>query len=485
MTSAPVTSPAGPGDTIAGKYRLESLLGEGGMGSVWRASNLLLEVPVAIKLLRSDLAATELGERLRVEARAAAQLAHPSIVRVFDIGEAEWGDPFIVMELLVGESLGDVLQRGPLAPKAAVAMLLPIAEALSLAHSRGVVHRDLKPDNVFLAVEGSSLQPKLLDFGIAKVSSPRARGAYQTETGTLLGSPDYMSPEQAYGRTDIDERSDVWAFCVVLYEAIAGRTPFHGDSCQSLLRSIVSDPTPPLMKFADVDPALAALIESGLAKDVNARPASITLLAQQLASWLVAQGEREDVTGTSLEAKWLGRARGLPGRDDWHDQLTPPHGLLHEEATLISVVHPLPRLASVPDVEVVSSRRRGWLPTSAALMLVALAGYGLTRYQLGARPAGMAELFPAQLAAAAPAPVLTPAPVLAPPPDPSETKPISTVTTIPEVTIEAMPAVVAIETLKASAPPTTLAAVTARPLPQALPRALPARMSHSDLLNPY
>lgn len=488
MTSAPVTGAAAPGDTIAGKYRLESLIGEGGMGSVWRAFNLLLEVPVAIKLLRSDLAASELGERLRVEARAAAQLAHPSIVRVFDIGEAESGDPFIVMELLVGESLGDVLQRGPLAPKAAVAMLLPIAEALSLAHSRGVVHRDLKPDNVFLAAEGSCLQPKLLDFGIAKVTSPRARGAYQTETGTLLGSPDYMSPEQAYGRTDIDQRSDVWSFCVVLYEAIAGRTPFHGDSCQSLLRSIVSDPTPPLMQFADVDPALAALIESGLAKDARARPASIALLAQQLASWLVAQGEREDVTGTSLEAKWLGRSRGFTG-DDWHNQLTPTRAL-HEEATLISVVHPLPRLTSTPDVEIVSARRRGWLPTTAALAVVALAGYGLTRYQLGARPTGMAELYTTQPAAAtraaAPAPVLAPPPVLAPAPVASEPMPVSTVTTISEVTIEALPAVVAIEALPTSAAsPTTLAGLTARPSPPSLPRALPARISHSDLLNPY
>jgi hypothetical protein len=233
------------------------------------------------------------------------------------------------------------------------------------------------------------------------------------------------------------------------------------------------------------------LIESGLAKDARARPASIALLAQQLASWLIAQGEREDVTGTSLEAKWLGRSRGLAG-DDWHNQLTPTHAL-HEEATLISVVHPLPRFASTPDVEVVSARRRGWLPTTAALMLVALAGYGLTRYHLGTRPTGIAELYPTQLAAvvpaAAPAAVLAPPPVLAPAPETSEPMPVAKVTTIAEVTIEALPAAVAIEALPTSAAsPTALAAVTARPSPPSppsLPRALPARISHSDLLNPY
>src|ERR1041384_4716877 len=189
MTALPCPTPAlTEGSIIGRKYKLETLLGEGGMGSVWRAFNLQLEVPVAIKVLRADLTASELGERLRVEARAAAKLVHPSIVRVVDIGETETNDPFIVMELLSGESLGTRLDRETLSPTEALQIMLPIAEALSLAHARGVVHRDLKPDNVFLCNEGNGVQPKLLDFGIAKLTSARGGGPTLTQSGTLLGS---------------------------------------------------------------------------------------------------------------------------------------------------------------------------------------------------------------------------------------------------------------------------------------------------------
>jgi eukaryotic-like serine/threonine-protein kinase len=307
------------GSVIARKYRLESLLGEGGMGTVWRAFHLHLEVPVAVKLLRADVNTADLQERLRVEGRAIAKLVHPAIVRVFDIGEAESGEPFIVMELLNGESLGTILERGALMPVSAVQLLLPIAEALVLAHSRGIVHRDLKPDNIVIASEGALVQPKLLDFGIAKMQSAMVTGVPTvTQSGVLLGSPEYMSPEQAYGRSDIDERSDVWAFCVVLYEALSGQTPFRGESCQEILRSVVRDEPVPLAAFAGVDSTLSALVESGLAKDRESRPASIFELGRRLAAWLYAQGVREDAAGSSLEVKWLVtrylRARGVGSR---------------------------------------------------------------------------------------------------------------------------------------------------------------------------
>src|SRR6478672_778872 len=158
------------GDVIADKYALEELIGEGGMGAVFRARNTTIDMPVAVKLIRADLDREVLSGRLLQEARAAAKLAHPAIVRVFDVGKTALGDPFIVMELLHGESLASLLDReGRLSSVRAVQLLLPIADALAVAHARGFVHRDVKPDNVFIANDDEGqLQPKLVDFGIVK-----------------------------------------------------------------------------------------------------------------------------------------------------------------------------------------------------------------------------------------------------------------------------------------------------------------------------
>jgi serine/threonine-protein kinase len=360
----------GEGSVICQKYRLDSLLGEGGMGTIWRAYNLQLEVPVAIKLLRAGLNPVELGERLRVEARAAAKLAHPGIVRVFDIGEAESGEPFIVMELLHGESLGSLLDRGPLPASQALQLMLPIAEALALAHSRGVVHRDLKPDNIFIANEGAGVQPKLLDFGIAKVrSSMLAGGPTLTQSGVLLGSPEYMSPEQVYGRADLDERSDIWAYCVVLYEILSGRTPFAGETCQEILQAVLTHEPVPL-ELLEVDPELAALIHWGLSKDRDARPASLWELGRELARWCFARGVLEDATGASLDAKWLGRGHEATALGQHGPSSSRAD---REHATLVSVVHPAPRPEHVSIAEARLPKRRRWLP-SVLVAGVALAG---------------------------------------------------------------------------------------------------------------
>jgi len=212
-----------PGDVISRKYRLLQLLGEGGMGSVWVAENLSLNANVALKLIRADVAESSANERFLSEARLAARLQHAAIVRVFDFGKTENDEPFIVMELLEGETLGQRLTRlGSIDPVELCQTLLPIIDALHSAHGHGVIHRDLKPDNVFIAKgEGGGQQPKLLDFGIAKL---RGESAFHTtkltQAGTLIGSPDYMSPEQARGETDLDPRSDVWALCVLAYECL-------------------------------------------------------------------------------------------------------------------------------------------------------------------------------------------------------------------------------------------------------------------------
>ena len=296
------------GDVIAGKYRLESILGEGGMGTVWHAFNLQLEAPVALKLIRAELDREVHTQRLKQEARAAAKLGHPGIVRVFDVGDSEFGDPFIVMELLHGRSLSALLvAEHRMAAVHAVQLLLPVADALSVAHAKGIVHRDLKPDNIFLAVDEEQLQPKLVDFGIVKLAGQGTTDKHLTQAGTVLGSPEYMSPEQARGREDLDHRTDIWSFCIVLYETVAGVTPFAGVNYNALLRSIVEDEPPSLMAYLASDQSLWEIIRRGLAKDVEQRYRSMGELGRALAAWLVRQGIKEDVCGGSLDSKWVNR----------------------------------------------------------------------------------------------------------------------------------------------------------------------------------
>jgi serine/threonine-protein kinase len=266
---------------------------------------------VAIKLLRAGPDLVSLSERMKLEARSAARLVHPAIVRVFDIDTAETGDPFIVMELLNGESLADLLDRGRLSTIHAVQTLLPIAEALSLAHSKSIVHRDIKPQNVFMTQESERLQPKLLDFGIAKLVGDARPAGGITDTGIMLGSPDYMSPEQARGQIDLDHRTDIWSFCVVLYEAVTGITPFQGVNYNALMRAIIDEAPLPIPNEVAVEQQLQEIILRGLSKDRDKRPPSIQALGRELAAWLKSRGVTEDVAGSALETKWMGR---LPQR---------------------------------------------------------------------------------------------------------------------------------------------------------------------------
>jgi serine/threonine protein kinase len=293
----------GRGTVLAGKYRLEMLLGEGGMACVWSAYHLELELPVAIKLLRSGANCERLAERLRLEARAAARLVHPSIVRVLDVALTERGEPFIVMELLNGENLAQLLARGRLQANRAVQLLLPIAEALAIAHEHGIVHRDLKPDNVFVSSEEQHLQPKLLDFGIAKLAYASALARRLTDRGVVLGSPHYMSPEQVRGE-DVDYRSDIWSFCVVLFKALTGAAPFNGSSERAIMDAIT---TQPLARDAlvDVDEELARIVRWGLQKEPLRRPASMRELGRHLAEWLMNRGVSNDASGAPLVSKWL------------------------------------------------------------------------------------------------------------------------------------------------------------------------------------
>jgi len=391
--SAPLVRYA-PNAVLCRKYRLERLLGEGGMGAVWLAHNLMLDMPVAIKLIRSDLDREQLSARLRFEARSVAKLRHPNIVRIFDIQESEAGDPFIVMEVLEGEPLAKLLDRGRIPALRAVQLILPVIDALVVAHEHGIVHRDLKPDNVFVAVTDGRLQPKLLDFGIAKSSGLRGAEAHITQVGTVVGSPEYMSPEQACGREDVDERSDIWSLCVMLYEMVTGSLPFIASNYNALLRAILEDaPKSPVEVMAG-DAELWSILRRGLAKDPAQRQQSMLELGLALATWLSALGLHEDTSGTSLQAKWL--SRSLPATASSNNDSAPPVSLLAARSAppRMETRSPLTRtLAGVP----LNSRWGRWtVLASAAMCFVGLLGWQTSQSAANVPPLRNDLTFPAQ-----------------------------------------------------------------------------------------
>jgi hypothetical protein len=304
---APVAAnPYIPGEVIADRYRLVRELGRGGMGVVWVAHSLVLGVDVALKLIRTNVAGSAAAMRMAREAHAAARIGHPALVHVFDFGWTHRRDPYLVMELVQGETLSARLARvSRIPPVRAAQMVLPIVDGLRVAHGKSIVHRDIKPDNIFLATDTlGRLQPKLLDFGIAKVG-PTIPVSRLTRDGVVMGSPEYMSPEQAFGLEEVDGRTDVWSLAVVLYEMITGRVPFQGANYNALMQNIVSETPPPVPDRSTMDAELWRVVQRGLAKDRDERWASMAEFGTELAVWLSGHGVREDVSGNSLGAVWL------------------------------------------------------------------------------------------------------------------------------------------------------------------------------------
>ncbi|WP_437279488.1 serine/threonine-protein kinase [Sorangium sp. So ce375] len=294
------------GDLVAGKYRLVRRLGEGAMGTVWVATHVALGSEVAIKLMRPELRSPELAEYFVREARAAGRLNHAEVVRVFDIGETAVGDPYLVMELIEGESLRSALSReGTMTPERAIALLLPVVGAMHAVHEKGVVHRDLKPDNVMLVrLGGGRLQPKIVDFGVAKLVSER-EASRASAAFEVFGTPDYMPPEQVLAVPDIDRRADIWSLCAMLYELLSGRPPFSSRNALDGLRAVLQDAVPSLVDTRGLDAELWAIVERGLRKEPSSRWSSMRELGEALAGWLRARGVLEDARGVSLQGEWL------------------------------------------------------------------------------------------------------------------------------------------------------------------------------------
>jgi serine/threonine-protein kinase len=286
MSSVP---PVAAGEVLAGKYRVERVLGQGGMGIVLAARHVHLEEPVAVKLMLSEATFNQeaVGRFLR-EARAAARLESAHVARVSDVGTLEDGRPYMVMEYLDGSDLSQVLaSSGPLAVGDAVDFVLQAAEAIAEAHSIGIVHRDLKPSNLFLTRRRDRTpHVKVLDFGISKVA-PTGGGTMtdhaMTKTSALMGSPLYMSPEQMTSVRDVDGRADIWALGIILYELVSGSPPFIGETLPQVCALVLqSDPPPLSSRRPDVPPELDAVVARCLAKMAAQRYQSIAELAGAL-----------------------------------------------------------------------------------------------------------------------------------------------------------------------------------------------------------
>ncbi|HEX7603639.1 MAG TPA: serine/threonine-protein kinase, partial [Polyangiaceae bacterium] len=270
------------GQVLAGKYRLVRKLGEGGMGVVFEAEHMRIKQRVAIKMLLPEvLELPDVVSRFEREARAAGQLRSENTARVLDVDVSEEGMPYMVMEFLDGYDLSQILeQRAQLPIALAVDYVLQACSAMAEAHAAGIVHRDLKPSNLFL-VGGERGTVKVLDFGISKVENDKDNRV--TATQTVVGTPLYMSPEQVRSAKHVDARTDIWALGIILYELIAGKTPFEGNMTAAAAAICIDEP-PPLTQFRqDVPPDLADHIRVCLEKDPSKRYPNVQSLAVAIA----------------------------------------------------------------------------------------------------------------------------------------------------------------------------------------------------------
>jgi serine/threonine-protein kinase len=315
------------GSIVAGKLRIDRILGEGGMGIVAAATHLQLDQNVAIKILKGELANDpDTAQRFLREARASARLKNEHVCKVSDVGTLDSGEPYIVMELMEGEDLAQVIERGALPVPTVVDYVLQACIAIAEAHAVGIVHRDLKPANLFVThrVDGSTLI-KVLDFGIAK--APTTTDVRLTKTSMMMGSPAYMSPEQLRSAHDVDARTDIWSIGAILYEAATGRLPFEGTSVTELAVKVAVDPPAPL---TGIDPAYAAIVMRCLEKQPEARFQNIG----ELASALAPLGGEPGHTAALMISRMSGQRTAQP---------TPTPTAVRSAAALAETTAPVPK----------------------------------------------------------------------------------------------------------------------------------------------
>ncbi len=303
MTETPTPS-LPPGTLLAGKFRIEKLLGAGAMGAVYAIEHELTHHRRALKLLHPDVVQVpDIVRRFLAEASAAGRAGSPHLVETFDAGTLPTGEPYVVMELLDGETLGAVLERQHrLEPPYAAELVAQAAEGIEAAHKAGIIHRDLKPENLFVTSREGRPFVKILDFGVSKFQTTTATGPMgATRTGTIVGSPSYMSPEQIVGDPDIDARTDVFALGVVLYQCLSGALPFEAPTLHALtLRLLTGDLTPLEALLPGLPPDIVAVVNRALSKERAGRFPTAQALADALGSIRKIQPMAFTATALSL-----------------------------------------------------------------------------------------------------------------------------------------------------------------------------------------
>jgi eukaryotic-like serine/threonine-protein kinase len=305
------------GATLAGKYRIDARLNEGGMGTVYRATHVLMEKTVAIKVLRPSLAADEkIVARFSREARAASRISHPNALSVTDFGEDENGIVFLVMEFLSGRTLKQLIRdEGPLPLTRVVEIVRQVGDALNAAHAQGVVHRDLKSDNIMLVDTMAGDHAKVLDFGIAKINEPEGkRDTELTAPNLVIGTPQYMSPEQCSQDSEIDARSDIYSLGVILYEMLVGHVPFTADSPTMVMMKHLQEPVPSVLEErSDLPASIGRVIARAMAKLPSNRYQTIAELIEDLT---IASGTAQFAPVPAAPVSATPANSGVPVSDD-------------------------------------------------------------------------------------------------------------------------------------------------------------------------
>jgi eukaryotic-like serine/threonine-protein kinase len=403
--------PAGLIGERVNNYEVVSVLGEGGMGAVYLATHPFMGRKAAIKVLRRELAEDPgLVERFMNEARAANAIHHPNIIDIIDVGRLSSGIPYLMMEFLEGESLAQrIARQRPLDVPLAVNIAKQTAAALGAAHGKGIVHRDLKPDNLFLVPDGEQqfgARVKVLDFGIAKLRGELSGSGAKTQSGSVMGTPPYMSPEQCRGITDeIDHRTDIYALGIILYEMLTGAAPFMSEGWgEVVLMHVTKPPPPPRQKNAQVSPELEAVVLKALAKAPGDRWQSMADLATALRNAVALDGSKF-TTGAPASGRASTTLRTAAGEVSGPQMSTAVVADRDDEG--------VPRASRRPVLWVM-----GGLAAAGVVALFVLGGRhgGAPATEPPATPATSA---PASAAPTPPPPTLAPPPEVAPPAKPT------------------------------------------------------------------
>jgi eukaryotic-like serine/threonine-protein kinase len=385
------------GQTLADKYRVEERISEGGMGTVYRGTHILMDKTVAIKVLHSALAADDvIVARFSREARAASRISHPHALNVTDFGESENGIVFLIMEYLRGRTLKEVVHSdAPMPLPRVVEIIRQVSGALEAAHAEGVVHRDLKSDNIMLVEVGDKNADwaKVLDFGIAKIQEPVGQDPALTAPNLIIGTPQYMSPEQCSQASEIDSRSDIYSLGVILYEMLVGHVPFTGESPTAIMMKHLQDAPPSVLEERkDLPAEVSRVVTRALAKKPEDRFQSASELAQSLA--LAAEGETMASDAAAAAAAAAATRPDAPERDTNRIVVTtgpnqPPRGTSDEEYDESTIVHGRKEQSSAYETEAVRSETppppesfnpwRILVPALVGLIVVFGVIYALTR----------------------------------------------------------------------------------------------------------